>query len=133
MAVIVGAPAPKETPKEAPKLEGDWIVEVLDAGPKEAPKQGPITFRFTENKISIMEGKREKPEEAGYTVDLKQKPATIDIRPEKGKKDMVVLGIIEVNGDTMKICFARDGDRPKEFKSAEGVMLITLKRTKAEK
>jgi len=133
-ALVLGAPAPKEAPKEAPKLEGDWIVESFE-GPKEGPP-GAITFRFTDSKISVMEGKREKPEDALYTVDLKAKPATIDIRPERGQKDGVVTGIIEINGDTMKLCFAREsGKRPTEFKgdAANGVMLIKLKRVKSEK
>ena len=133
-AMIVGAPAPKETPKETPKLEGDWIVESFE-GPKEGPP-GVVTMRFTDGKISIIEAKREKPEEALYTADLKKKPATIDIRPEKGKQDLIILGIVEINGDTMKLCFTREGgERPKEFKgdAANGVMMITLKRAKPEK
>jgi uncharacterized protein (TIGR03067 family) len=131
-ALVVGAPAPKETPKETPKLEGDWIVESFE-GPKDGPP-GLITMRFTEGKISVIEGKREKPEEALYTADLKKK--TIDIRPQRGNKDVVVLGLIEVNGDTMKLCFTKEGgERPKEFKgdAANGVMMINLKRVKAEK
>jgi uncharacterized protein (TIGR03067 family) len=134
LALSVTAPAPKETPKEPVKLEGDWVIEAIE-GPKEGPP-GSITMRFTEGKILIMEAKREKPEEALYTVDLKKKPATIDIQPEVGKKDLTVLGIIDVSGDSMKLCFARDGkDRPKEFKgdAANGVMLFTLKRVKPEK
>ena len=96
---------------------------------------GQVTFRFTEGKIQIIEAKREKPEDAAITVDLKKKPATIDIKPEKGPKEMLVKGIIEVNGDTMKLCFARAGERPTEFKgdAANGVMMITLKRAKPEK
>jgi uncharacterized protein (TIGR03067 family) len=134
LAIVVGAPAPKETPKDPPKLEGDWIVESIE-GPKEA---GParITMRFTESKILILEGEKPTPDEAGYTADLKKKPATIDIRPEKGQKDKMVQGIIEITGDTMKLCFARDAkERPTEFKgdAANGIMMITLKRVKAEK
>jgi uncharacterized protein (TIGR03067 family) len=133
-AVMIGAPAPKEGPKEAPRIEGDWIVESFE-GPKDGPP-GAITFRITDSKISIIEAKRDKPEEASYTVDLKKNPATIDIRPGRGQKDQVVLGIIEIKGDTMKLCFTKEGgERPKEFKgdAANGVMLINLKRIKSEK
>lgn len=133
LAIAVGAPAKKDAPKEPPKLEGDWIVESIE-GPKEGPP-GQITMRFTEGKILIMEGKREKPEEANYTADLKKNPATIDIKPDRGAKEPV-LGIFEITGDTLKLCFARDGkERPKEFKgdAANGIMMINLKRVKAEK
>jgi uncharacterized protein (TIGR03067 family) len=134
IVLVVAAPGLKETPKQPPKLEGEWLVESME-GPKGTPP-GPVTFRFTENKISVLEGKRDRAEDVGYTVDLTKKPATIDMRPEKGQKELVILGIIEVNGDTMKFCFARDGaGRPSEFKGDDekGVMMITLKRVKAEK
>jgi len=133
LAIIVGAPAKKDAPKEPPKLEGDWIIESIE-GPKDAGP-GQVTMRFTEGKILIMEGNREKPEEASYTADLKKTPATIDITPDRGAKDKV-LGILEITGDTMKLCFARDGkERPTAFKgdAANGVMMINLKRVKAEK
>lgn len=134
LAIAVGAPAKKDASKDPPKLEGDWIVESIE-GEKDAPR-GSITMRFTDGKIQILEGKREKPEDASYTADLKKKPATIDIRPDRGPKEQTIQGIIEVTGDTMKLCFARDGrERPTEFKGdpSNGVMLINLKRVKAEK
>ena len=83
LAITLAAPAPKETPKEPPKLEGDWIVESFEGGGEKGPP-GSITMQFTADKVNIREGKREKAEEAGYTVDLKAKPATIDIRPGRG-------------------------------------------------
>ena len=135
LALAIGAPAPKKLAEAPPKLDGDWVVESFE-GPKKGPP-GNLTFRFTENKISILEGMKDRSEDAAYTVDLTKKPATIDLRPEKGGgKEMVVLGIIEVTGDAMKLCFGRDNqDRPKEFKgdAEKGVMMITLKRVKAEK
>jgi len=143
LALAVGAPAPKETPKEAPKLEGDWIIERFE-GPKDGPP-GAVTMTFTADRILIKEAKREKPEEAAYTVDLKKKPATIDIRPGRPggaagagapPKEVVVQGILEIEGDTLKLCFTRDSaERPTEFKgdAEKGVMLIILKRVKADK
>jgi uncharacterized protein (TIGR03067 family) len=134
VALTLGAPAPKEAPKEIPKLEGDWVVESI-SGPKDAPP-GSVTFRFTADKIMILEAKRERSEDAGYTVDLKKTPAEIDINPERGVKGMTVLGIIEVKGDTMKLCFTKEGgERPKEFKGdvATQTMLMILKRAKPEK
>lgn len=133
LALAVAAPAPKETPKDAPKLEGDWVVESFEGEEKGPP--GTITFRFADGKISIMEGKKEKPEEAGFTADLKKKPATIDISPDRGK-EKIVLGIIEITGDTMKLCFGKDGaERPTEFKGdpTKRTVMITLKRVKPEK
>jgi uncharacterized protein (TIGR03067 family) len=138
LALVVAAPGPKDAAKPAPKLEGEWVVEKFE-GPKEDVPPGGVTLRITENRISIFEAKREKPEEADYTVDLMKKPAHIDIRPVQGgpaKRDLVVYGLLAIDGDTLKLCFAKDGaDRPKELKGdgEKGVMLITLKRVKSEK
>ena len=136
LALGVAVPAPKETPKEPIKLEGEWVVESYEGRDGPPKDRGPITMTFTEGKIAVKEGKRERPEDALYTADLKKKPATIDIRPEKGPKGETLLGIIEVTGDTMKLCFARPGgERPKDFKADANteVMLIILKRVKPEK
>ena len=135
LALAVAAPAPKKVDEPPPaKLDGEWVVESFE-GPKDGPP-GTVTFRFADGKVNIQESKREKPEEAGYTIDMTKKPATIDIRPENGPKEKVVEGIIELKGDTLKLCFRHDGgERPTEFKgdAAKGVMLITLKRVKSDK
>lgn len=136
LALTLAAPAPKKSDEPPPaKLEGEWVVESIE-GPKDDTPPGTITMRIADGMISIKEGKREKPEDAGYTIDATKKPATIDIRPDGGPKVQVVQGIYEVKGDTLKICFGRDGvDRPTEFKgdASKGIMLITLKRVKTEK
>ena len=136
LALALGAPGPKKSDEPAPgKLEGDWVVEKIE-GPKEDTPPGSVTMRIADGKISIKEGKREKPDDAGYTTDPTKKPAAIDIRPERGPKEQVIQGIYEVKGDTLKLCFGRDGvDRPTEFKgdAAKGIIFITLKRIKPEK
>lgn len=59
---------------------------------------------------------------AKFTIDPSKKPKTIDYLMleglTKGKKQ---LGIYELDGDTVKFCFASPGkDRPKDFTSKEG-------------
>jgi len=141
LALAVAAPASKKSDEPPPaKLEGDWVVESFD-GPKEEAPPGPITFHFADGKISVTDPQRNgKPEEVEYTADMTKKPATIDIKPRAGGPgggpDKLVQGIIEIRGDTMKLCFSKDAtDRPKEFKGdrEKGVMVITLKRVKPEK
>jgi uncharacterized protein (TIGR03067 family) len=136
LSLVLAAPAPKKTDEPAPgKLEGEWVVESIE-GPKDDTPPGTITVRFADGKISIQEPKRQRPEEAGYTADPTKRPATIDIRPDRGAKEQVVQGIYEVKGDTLKLCFGRDGvDRPTEFKGdvEKGIMFLTLKRIKPGK
>jgi uncharacterized protein (TIGR03067 family) len=116
------------------------VVESFD-GPKDGPPPGAITIHFADGKLSVTDpGRKGKPEEVEYTADMTKKPATIDIKPRAGgpggAPDRLVLGIIEVRGDTMRLCFGKDAaDRPKEFKAdlEKGVAVITLKRVKPEK
>jgi uncharacterized protein (TIGR03067 family) len=54
---------------------------------------------------------------AAYTIDSTVRPKTIDL-DNRGKKQ---LGIFDVEGDTMKICFAAPGrPRPNDFESRAG-------------
>ena len=71
---------------------------------------------------------------AKVTIDPSKKPKTIDYQmtegPTKGKKQ---LGIYEVDGDTLKSCFAKpDAERPTDFtsKPGEGRTLSVWKREK---
>ena len=135
LALAVAAPAPKKADEPPPaKLDGEWLVESME-GPKE-PKAGNVTMRFTDGKFSIMEAGRAAPENGTYTTDTTKKPAIIDIRLGNGGKDMVVEALLELKGDTLRLCFRHGGGaRPTEFKgdAEAGVMLITLKRVKADK
>jgi uncharacterized protein (TIGR03067 family) len=59
---------------------------------------------------------------AKFTIDPTKKPRAIDYAmtegPTKGKTH---LGIYELDGDTVKFCFAAPGkDRPTEFTAKEG-------------
>jgi uncharacterized protein (TIGR03067 family) len=141
LALTLAAPAPKKSDEPPPaKLDGDWVVESFE-GPKDGAPPETITMRFADGKISISDPSRKgKAEEVDYTADLTKKPATIDIKPKAGgpggRPDKLVLGIIEVKGDELKICFGKEtADRPAEFKAdvEKGIMVIHLKRVKPEK
>jgi len=143
LALTVGAPIPKDKAKPEPKLEGDWVVESFE--PQEGgPKEKSVTFTFTADRILIHDGMGKKPEEAGYTVDLKKKPATIDIKPTRAggpggaggpPPDLVVRCILESDGDTLRLCFTKEGERPTEFKgdAEKRTLLVTFKRVKSDK
>ncbi|WP_020474796.1 TIGR03067 domain-containing protein [Zavarzinella formosa] len=134
VALTLAAPAPKETPKAAPKLEGTW--ELTEAsGPKQELGKGGVRIVFAEGRVIVEEGRAKEggrgDDSASYTVDFTKKPATLDIKPDKGPKDLVVKGIIEIDGDKMKFCFGRDGaDRPTEFKGdvEKNIQLMVMKR-----
>jgi len=82
--------------------------------------------------------RNEKVEQARYQLDLTKEPKTIDITWTDGEnKGKTYSGVFTLVGDTLKICYAREGkERPTGF-TAEATMpikhhciLMVLKREK---
>lgn len=62
-------------------------------------------------------------------VDPKAKPATIDIAPTDGpEKGRTFPGIYQVEKGGLVLAFTESGDRPADFKGADGVLVVRLKR-----
>jgi uncharacterized protein (TIGR03067 family) len=109
--------------KEIAKLEGKWSMVSGEANglsmPKETVKSGQRIAKDGETTITFGEQVYFK---AKYRIDPTKKPKTIDYTmtegPTKGKTH---LGIYELDGDTIKFCFAAPGkDRPSEFTAKAG-------------
>jgi uncharacterized protein (TIGR03067 family) len=109
--------------KEMSQLEGEWSMVSGEANgqamPKEMVKSGKRVAK--DGRTTIMIGGRVY-FRAKFTIDPTKKPKAIDYAmtegPTKGKTH---LGIYELNGDTLKFCFAAPGkDRPTEFTAREG-------------
>lgn len=138
LTVSLGAPAPKEAPKEKPTIVGEWAGQSAVVGGKSQPvPEGGVTFTFTaDGKVQVREGNKGAPDEGTYTLAPDKDPAEIDLMPPPTKKDPPALGIYKLDGDTLTLCFHR-GDptkagRPKKFESPDGsdAIVITLKRVK---
>ena len=89
LALAVGAPGPKDKEKEKSpqKLDGTWVVEKIEGKGDNPPKDaGQVTFTFADGKVSIQEGTKERVEKAAYTADATQKPARVDLKPDRGGK-----------------------------------------------
>jgi uncharacterized protein (TIGR03067 family) len=114
-------------------LQGTWKVEKMTRDGEEVPKDNApkVLFIFVGNKVTIdMEGQPTK-ETATVVLGAARTPKTIDLVPP-GKRPMV-YGIYQVHGDTVKLCYRKDGaDRPKEMASEKGsdVILAVLRRVK---
>jgi uncharacterized protein (TIGR03067 family) len=65
-------------------------------------------------------------------IDPTKKPRTVDLTVTEGEgKGQTILGIYQFDGDTRKVCLSPAGEaRPSEFSSADGHILVVLKRVK---
>jgi uncharacterized protein (TIGR03067 family) len=131
---------------EQTKLDGTWVVESIVRDPKErGPGEGQgIRCAITGEKVVFTFPGQDKP--AGsflIRIDPTRKPKALDIRegePPSGKsvnatrKGPPVLAIYELDGDTLRVCWAplEKRERPKEFAAKPGSnhSLVVLKRQK---
>jgi uncharacterized protein (TIGR03067 family) len=131
LAIVVAAPAPKESPKkDAQSILGDWVpVMVVVGGMKEDMPAGLLFTLGKDGKVTMREGKDAKPEEINFTLDPKHDPPHITLT-EPNMEDNTLLGIYKLDGDTLTVCLVLGKDRPTVFASPpkSGFILITLKR-----
>lgn len=123
VVVVSAAPAEDAAKKEMARLEGEWSMVSGEADGQSMPeamvKTGKRVAKDGETTITIGGQPYFK---AKFTIDAAKKPKAIDYDmtdgPTKGKKH---LGIYELDGDTLKFCFAAPGkDRPNDFTSKQG-------------
>ena len=135
LVLVEARGAAEDVKKEMTQLEGEWVMVSGAANgqslPKEAVESGKRIAK--DGETTIMIGGRVY-FKAKYTIDPTKKPKAIEYAmtegPTKGKTQ---LGIYELEGDTLKFCFAAPGmDRPTEFTSKEGSQM-TLSVWKREK
>jgi len=122
--VIVGSVAGQEdAKKEMAKLEGEWSMVSGTADgyplPEAAVKTGKRVAKDGQTTINLLGKVYFK---AKVTIDPARKPKAIDYAmtegPTKGKTQ---LGIYDLDGDTVKFCFAAPGkERPTEFTAKAG-------------
>jgi uncharacterized protein (TIGR03067 family) len=113
--------------KEIKKFQGVWTFESSEAGGKELPAgdlKGLILI-FEGDKHTVKKGD-EVLQVGTQKLDPSKSPKTIDVTMTEGpSKGTVLLGIYEIDGDTLKVCFDVEGKkRPTEFKSAAGSQII---------
>jgi uncharacterized protein (TIGR03067 family) len=122
--VLAGADAAQDAAKkEMNQLEGEWSMVSGEANgtamPKDTVSSGKRVAKDGETTITFAGQVYLK---AKFTIDPAKKPKAIDYAmtegPTKGKTH---LGIYELDGDTVKFCFAAPGEeRPTDFTAKEG-------------
>jgi uncharacterized protein (TIGR03067 family) len=109
--------------KEVRKFQGTWTFESTVANGKELPADElkGLVLTFEGDKHTVKKG--DAVIQVGtQKLDPSKSPKTIDVTMTAGpNKGAIMLGIYEIDGDTLKVCFDFQGiKRPTEFKSAPG-------------
>jgi uncharacterized protein (TIGR03067 family) len=120
--------------KELKKFQGTWAFESIEAGGKALPAAGlqGVTVTFDGEKYAVKKG-NEVVEAATLKLDPSNSPKAFDVNVTEGpNKGAVMVGIYEIDGDTLKVCFDPEGKkRPTEFKTGTGSQtLVVHKRVK---
>jgi len=129
-----GADDKADVEKELKKFQGTWTFESVEAGGKEVPAAEfkGMTVTFEGDKYTVKKGDQVI-QAATQELDPSKSPKALDVTVAEGpNKGAVMLGIYEISGDTLKVCFDPEGKkRPTQFKSASGSQtLVVHKRVK---
>lgn len=115
---------------------GKWVMESVTRDGKEStPLKGAIREHSGGNyTITPAKDSKAAPSGGTYTVDASKSPMTIDMKAKGGNYDgKTLLGIFNVEGDVLTICFAEPGkERPAKFESPAGAGLVLAVAKKAK-
>jgi uncharacterized protein (TIGR03067 family) len=122
---VLAAETPKEdaSRKDLERMQGDWqgVSWVVDGTPV-PDDDAQCMFRTIKGDQYIV-FRFENPRGKGtLKLDATKTPKTIDALPDgPAAKAGPIAGIYEINGNTLKLCFAPPGkERPKDFTSKAG-------------
>lgn len=120
---LVAADDKPDIEKETARFQGSWNIESSITGGKEIPAADLKGFLviYEGDKHTLKFG-NDVFQVGTQKIDPSKSPKTIDVTMTEGpSKGSVLLGIYELDGDTLKVCFDPQGKkRPTEFKSPEG-------------
>lgn len=135
IAGLVQGKDPTKKVEDIKAIQGKWKIERgWRKGRAITPESsvGRTEWHIKGNEIILKDPMRERTEDALFKLDPSTKPPSIDVTPKKDR-DEKALGIYEIKGDTLRICFSMDNKaRPTEFAAPEGSRLtyVILKRVK---
>jgi uncharacterized protein (TIGR03067 family) len=88
------------------------------------------TVRFSPERVVVIDEKSKEIYAATYIIDTKSKPWKITMTSKLDtKEDAVAQGLIEKDGDTIRLIYALpDGQAPTEFRTTEKQLMFVMKR-----
>lgn len=134
LVVLMGALFPATRAGfDTKKLEGDWTIVSgkRDGKPIPADEIKGARVTFTKDQIVGTDKDKKRLFAATYTVDDTTKPYTLrmtGLYPKRGEK---AEGVIEVSGDTAKLCYNLPGGKPaRNFEAGEKQHCFVLKKAR---
>jgi uncharacterized protein (TIGR03067 family) len=133
--VAAGGTAADKPKTDKECLQGGWAVTSVEVD-GQAVRDGPIAEHILPIKLTFKDDtvtNSQKPEDKGqFTLDPEKKPPTLDlvVMSDTNKEAEHFSMIYELHGDVLRLCSYPKGgsERPKEFTSKGGSVIITLKR-----
>lgn len=123
LLLLAAEPPKDDVKKDLDLLQGEWK---MVSGESDGQK---LSDNIIETGRRIMKGDETTVEingnllmKAKITLDPSKKPKAIDYKITEGRNaDKKVLGIYELDGDTVKFCFSSpDAERPTDFTAKQG-------------
>jgi uncharacterized protein (TIGR03067 family) len=130
---VLGGDSKEAGEKDLKKIQGTWQFVAQEMEGKQRPKEevAKLTITFTGDKFAVREA--DKVVQAGtHKLDPTKKPAQVTAMVTEGQgKGSTMLGIYEVSGDTMKVCFDPQGkERPSSFSAKGSQFSAVIQRVK---
>jgi len=126
----------REKKDSKPRLAG---LHTIVSGEREGQKEPEerikgVTVRFTEDTIIVTDKDKKETYVATYKVDWSKKPGLITMKAVKApEKDEVARGLIEKQGDTVRLIYSLPGgDMPANFKTDKKQLMFVLKAVQKE-
>jgi uncharacterized protein (TIGR03067 family) len=115
-----GKPVEEKKAGKSPSIVGKWMIKSGTRSGAEVPKERLTSISITEKEVTIPAGPNKFV--MSYTLDTTKSPIEIDMKIESGPvPDGMAKGIVKLDGDKMMLCYnGMGGDRPADFKTAEG-------------
>jgi uncharacterized protein (TIGR03067 family) len=133
--LIAADDAKSDNKKDMEKMQGEWTMASGERNGQAIPDEFLQSLKRTikGDQYTVKQGD-DVINGGSYTIDATKSPKTIDLKVTEGQAaGQTMHGIYELQGDTMKICYASPGKpRPTEFTAKEGSeqILATWKHAK---